>query len=97
MERLVVCAVQTGLLLLPTKCSAIFAVIYFQLMRVLVCAKESLYMEHTDEHTMTALMEHTGVLRMVVLMEYTSVNKMAVLMVNTDVHKMTVLYLRIRE
>lgn len=55
MKRLVVSAVRTGKLLLPAKCPARVAVIYVQLMRVLVCVKESLYTEDTGEHTMAVL------------------------------------------
>lgn len=47
-ERLVVCAVQTGLFLLPAKCPARISVIYVWLMRVLMCAKESLYIEQVN-------------------------------------------------
>lgn len=78
MKRFVVCAVHRGTLLLPAKCPARVAAIYVQLIRVLLCAKESLYMKHTGEHTMTVLMEHASVYTMTNLMEHTGVNKMAV-------------------
>jgi hypothetical protein len=77
-KRVAVCVVHTGILLLPAKSPARVAVIYFQLMRFLVCAKESLYMKHTGKHTMTVLMEHASVYTMTNLMEHTGVNKMAV-------------------
>jgi hypothetical protein len=76
-KRLVLCAVHTEILL-PAKCPAGFAVIYVQLMRVFVCAKEFLNMEHTGEHTITVLMENTSVYTMTALMEHTGVQKMTV-------------------